>query len=137
MLELSNLNIWAIAVAWLISVALGSLWYSPIGFGKLWSKLSGVDIMKMPQNLANKAITAVMAASLVQVFVLAVVVKSLHAETVQNGLMIGLFLWAGLVAATAVGNNLYLRLSWKFWWLNTSFFLVAMSINGILLSVWH
>lgn len=137
MLELSNLNIWAIAVAWLISVVLGSFWYSPVGFGKLWSKLSGVDIMKMPQNLANKAIISVMAASLVQVFVLAVVVKSLHAETVQNGLMIGLFLWAGLVAATAVGNNLYLRLSWKFWWLNTSFFLVAMSINGILLSVWH
>ncbi len=46
MLELSNLNPIAIIVAWVISIALGSFWYSPAGFGKLWSKLSGVDIMK-------------------------------------------------------------------------------------------
>lgn len=115
MLELSNLNILAIGVAWVISVALGSLWHSPAGFGKLWSKLSGVDIMKIPKDEANRAIISVMVASLIQVAALAVAVKSLHAVTVQDGLVVGLFLWVGFTAATTVGNNLYSRLSWKFW----------------------
>ena len=105
MLELSNLNVLAIIVAWLISVVLGSFWYSPAGFGKLWSKLSGVDMMKMPKDLANKAILSVAVASLVQAVALAVAVKYFGADGVGDGLIIGLFLWVGFVAATTVGNN--------------------------------
>jgi len=74
--------------------------------------------------------------SLIQVIALAVVVNSLGAGNVVDGLTIGLLLWAGFTAATTVGNNLYSRLSWKFWWLNASFFLIVMPINAILLSVW-
>ncbi|HSX28446.1 MAG TPA: DUF1761 domain-containing protein [Candidatus Saccharimonadales bacterium] len=92
--------------------------------------------MKMPKNLANKAIVSVAIASLMQVIVLAIIVKSLHAKTVGDGLVAGLLLWAGFTAATTVGNNLYSRLSWKFWWLNASFFLIVMPINAVLLSVW-
>ena len=136
MLELSHLNIFAIIVAWLISIGVGSFWYSPAGFGKLWSKLSGVDMMKMPKDLANKAIASVAVSSLIQVVALAIAVKSFGSDTVLSGLVVGLFLWAGFTAATTVGNNLYSRLSWKFWWLNASFFLVVMPINAILLSIW-
>lgn len=136
MLELSGLNVFAIIVAWLISIGLGSFWYSPAGFGKLWSKLSGVDMMSMPKELAGKAIASVAVASLVQVIALAIVVNSLHADTVMEGLLVGLLVWAGFTAATTVGNNLYSRLSWKFWWLNASFFLIVMPVNAVLLSVW-
>jgi len=67
---------------------------------------------------------------------LAIAVKSFGAETLVDGLVVGLFLWVGFTAATTVGNNLYLRYSWKFWWLNASFFLITMPISGIILSVW-
>lgn len=136
MLELSNLNIIAIIVAWVFNVGLGAFWYSPAGFGRLWSKLSGVDMMKMPKDEANKAIISVALSALVQTIVLAIVINSLRVETVGNAILLGLVLWAGLTAATAVGNNLYSRLSWKFWWLNASFFLVVMVINSIFLSFW-
>ncbi len=136
MLEVSDLNILAIIVGWLVSVGLGSFWYSPAGFGKLWSKLSGVDMMKMPKDLAGKAIVSVAVSSLVQAIAMAVIIKSLHTETVADGLVIGLVLWAGFTAATTVGNNLYSRLSWKFWWLNSSFFLATMLVNALLFTVW-
>ena len=137
MLETSHLNVFAIIVAWLISVIVGSFWYSPAGFGKLWSKLSGVDMMKMPKDLANKAILAVAVSSLLQAVALAIAVKTFGSETILEGLVVGLFLWAGFTAATTVGNNLYSRLSWKFWWLNASFFLIVMPVNAIILSVWR
>ena len=137
MLDLSNLNPLAILATWLLSFTIGALWYSPAGFSKQWSKLSGVDMMKMPKDLANKAIMSVAVASLVQVLALAILVNSLGATSVVDGLTIGLLVWAGFTAATTVGNNLYSRLSWKFWWLNASFFLVVMPLNAVILSVWN
>ena len=94
-------------------------------------------MMNMPKNAANKAILSVAIASLVQVVAMAIVVKSLHADTLVEGLAIGLLIWAGFTAARTVGNNLYSRLSWMFWWLNASFFLVVMPITAVLLSVWR
>lgn len=136
MLDFSGLNYIAILAAWLINIVVGSFWYSPKGFGKQWSKLSGHDMMKIPKDEANKAIVAVAISAIVQTFVLAVVLHSLHATNVTEGLVAGLLLWVGLTAATTVGNNLYSRLSWKFWWINASFFLIIMIVNSIILAVW-
>lgn len=137
MIELSGINVLAIIVAWFINVTLGSFWYSPAGFGKLWSKLSGVDMMKMPKESANKAIISVAIASLVQTAVLAIIVSSLGVTEIGQAIILGLLLWVGFTAATTVGNNLYSRLSWKFWWLNASFFLIVIVLNTVLLSAWN
>lgn len=137
MLEFSGLNYWAVLVAWLVYVAVGSFWYSPAGFGKAWSKLSGVDIMKLPQSEANRAIMSVVASSLLQAIALAVLVHSLGATKFVDGLVIGLFTWLGFTALTTVGTTLYSRRSWKFLWLNASFFLVTMTVNAVILTVWQ
>lgn len=137
MIDVAGLNIWAIIVAWIVFCAVGSFWYSPKGFGKVWSKLSGVDIMKLPQTEANRAILYVVASSLVQAVTLAVVLNSVGVSNATEGLVAALVLWAGLVAATTIGTNFYARKTWKFWWLNASFFLVSMAINGVILGVWQ
>jgi len=137
MTDALDINIWAVLVAWLINIALGSLWYSPAGFGKLWSRLSGVDMMKMPKQAANKAIACVAVASFIHVFVLAVTIQALYVDGVADAVFTGFMLWLGLTAATTVANNLYLRLSWKFWWLNSSFFLVVMILNSVLFAAWQ
>jgi hypothetical protein len=124
-------------VAWLINVIVGSVWYSPAGFQKLWSKLSGVDMMKMPKDEANRAIGLVAVSALVQSIVLAVVIKSMHITTAAKGFEAGLLLWFGLTAVTTIGNTLYSRLSLKLWWLNASFFLAVMVVNSVILATWN
>jgi len=136
MIEFSSLNYLAIAAAWIFSVVLGSFWYSPAGFGKLWSALSGVDMMQTPKNETSKAIIFVVISSLLQAIALALVLNSLNVNGVGEGIIASLVLWFGFTALTTVGNTLYQRQSWKFWWLNASFFLVTMLVNGIILSVW-
>ena len=136
MIEFSGLNIWAILVAWIVSVVLGYFWYSPAGFGKLWSKLSGVDMMKTPKDEATRAIIFVVVSSLLQAFALGLILNSLKVNGAGEGIVASLVLWFGFTALTTVGNTLYQRQSWKFWWLNTSFFLVVMAVNGMILSVW-
>ncbi|MGB4957258.1 MAG: DUF1761 domain-containing protein [Candidatus Saccharimonas sp.] len=136
MLDFTNLNYFAISAAWVINIVIGGWWYSPAGFGKQWSRLSGVDMMKTPKQETNRAIMFVAVSSLLQAFALAVALNSLQVTTTQNGLVVALFLWFGFVAITTVGNTLYQRQSWKFLWLNASYFLVVMAINGMLLSLW-
>ena len=136
MLDFGGINIWAVAVTWLISVVIGAWWYSPAGFGKKWTKLTGVDHMKMSVKDANRTIAFIALSALVQVLVLAVVINSVDARTVQEGLVAGFVLWLCLAAST-VGHTLYSRLSWRLLWLNSSYFLLVMLINAVIFAVWR
>jgi Protein of unknown function (DUF1761) len=136
-MEFNDINIWAVMVAWLINMGIGALWYSPAGFAKPWSKHTGVDIMSIPTNEANRIISFVALSALVQALTLAVVLRSMDVVNAAEGLVAGVVLWFGLVAATTVGVTLYSRKSWKFLWLNSSYFLIVMSINSVILAVWR
>lgn len=136
MFTFEGLNYFAIIIAVVINAGLGSWWYSPAGFGRRWTKFTGVDLMKSPKEETNKAIMTVFFGAVVQAIVLAVVLKAIGATTIIEGLLAGLVLWLGFVAATSIGDDLYSRRGWKFWWLNASFFLVVMLVNGVLLAVW-
>ena len=137
MLDFSGLNYWAVLAAWFINMGLGSYWYSPAGFAKQWSRHTGVDLLKIPQQKASKIIGFVALSALVQAVTLAVIINSLQADSVAEGLIVGLFLWFGLTAATTVGVTLYSLKSWKFLWLNSSYFLIVMAVNCVILAVWR
>lgn len=136
MLELENLNYLAIVIATFTNVILGSWWYSPAGMGKKWSRMTGVDMMKIPKPETQRAIMAVFVGAIIQAVVLAITIKSFGASTAVEGLKVGLVLWAGFVGATSIGDALYSRRGWGFWLLNASFFLIVMLVNSVLLSVW-
>lgn len=136
MLELENLNYLAIVVATLINVVLGSWWYSPAGMGKKWSKVTGIDMMKSPKQETQRAILAVFVGAIVQAFVLSVAIKNFGASSALDGLVVGIVLWAGFVAATSLGDALYSRRGWGFWWLNASYFLIVMAVNSAIIATW-
>ena len=132
-----GVNIWAVLVAWIVNMAVGAFWYSPAGFAKPWEKHTGIDLLKIPEKQATTIISFVALSALVQAITLAVILNSLGVANAAEGLMVGLLLWLGLVTATTVGVTLYSLRSWKFLWLNSAYFLVVMSINSVLLSVWQ
>ena len=137
MLEIDGLNYWAVLVVWLINIMVGAFWYSPAAFGKEWKKHTGVDMMKIPKEKANKIISFVAVSGLVQAVVLAIVVNSLGATTAIDGLVAGVLLCAGFTAATTVGVTLYSMRSWRFWWINSSYFFLVMAVNSVILAIWQ
>lgn len=137
MLDVTGINYWAVLVVWVIYLAVGAWWYSTAGFAKLWTKYTGIDILKIPQDRATKIIGFVALSGLVQVLALAVVLHSLDVSSVLNGVVAGLVLWFGFTTATTVGVTLYGKRSWKFLWLNSSYFLVVMTIGSAILSAWR
>lgn len=136
MIEFEGLNYLAVVVAWLVNCAVGAFWYSPAGFAKQWAKLTGVDIMKIPQKEATNILMSVIVSGLVQALALGLVLNSLGVTKLADGLLAGLVLWLGFVTATTVGVTLYQRRSWSFLWLNSAYFLVVMGINSIILTLW-
>lgn len=137
MIDFTGIHYGAVLVAWIISMVIGGWWYSPAGFSSLWSRLSGVDIMKSPKKETSRALVFVAVSCLLQAFFLAVLLNSLRVQTAGEGIVAALVLWFGFTTLTTVGNTLYQRLSLKFWALNAAYFLVVMTINGALLAVWQ
>ena len=137
MLDVANVNYWAVLVVWLLYMAVGAWWYSTAGFAKQWTKYTGIDILKIPTKQANNIIAAVAGSSLLQAFVLAVLLKSLGVTTAVEGLIVAIVLWLGLVTATTVGVTLYSKRSWGFLWLNSAYFLVVMAVGSVILSIWR
>jgi len=137
MLELSGINIWAVLVVWVIYLIVGAYWYSPGGFAKLWTKYTGIDIMKIPTEKATKILISVTLSSLVQVLALAIILNSLNVETALQGFVAGIVLWLGFTTATTVGVTLYSQRSWKFLWLNSAYFLVTMGVGSIIFAIWQ
>ncbi len=136
MLEFSGINYVAVLVVWVIYMIVGAFWYSPSGFAKQWTKLTGIDIMKIPQKKATQIIAFVAGSALIQSLTLAVILYSLQVTQIMNGLFVAVVLWLGLVAATTVGTTLYSKRSWRFLWLNSSYFLLVMLIGATLLTAW-
>lgn len=136
MLEFSGINYWAVLVVWLLYMGVGAYWYSTKGFAKQWAKHTGVDLLKIPQDQATSIILSVAGSSLLQAFLLAAVLNTINVESVLSGVIIGITIWLGFTAATTVGVTLYSQKSWKFLWLNASYFLVVMTAASALYSAW-
>jgi hypothetical protein len=136
-LEFAGINYLAVFVVWVIYMAVGAYWYSTAGFAKQWTKHTGVDILKIPQQRATEILGYIVASCLLQVFTLAVVLRTMDINTLWNGVAVGIFLWLGFTAATTVGVTLYAKKSWKFLWLNSSYFLVVMVVGSAILAVWQ
>ncbi len=137
MLEFVGINYWAVAAVWVLYMIVGAFWYSPAGFAKQWTKYTGIDILKIPQDQATKILGFIVLSALVQALTLGVVIHSLQITTAVNGVIAGIVLWLGFTAATSVGVTLYSKRSWKFLWLNSSYFLVVMTIGSLILAIWR
>jgi len=125
---------WAVIAAAAIYMFLGAAWYSPAAFGKKWAKLSGRKMEDM--NGGNQGMAIMVVAALVQAFLLANLVRDVGAISMSDGLLLGLVLWLGFVAATSLGDVLFGGRPWKLWQLNNGYYLIVLLINGWLLAVW-
>jgi hypothetical protein len=98
-----QVNVWAVILAAVSSMVVGSIWYSKSVFGTTWGKLAKVDMSKTPKaSQMTVLLASTFVASLVMAYVLAHV--SYIANTffrndfLEDALMTGFWLWLGFVA---------------------------------------
>ena len=117
-------------VAALSGFALGSLWYSPLLFGKAWLRESGVDEARLAA--ANKPVIYGLALLLNLVaaiaFSMVIAPDASFFMAFHSGVGIGLF-WI----ATAFGVSYLFELkSFKLWAINAGYFLGLYTLFGLI-----
>ena len=129
-----DINWWAVLVAALLNMVLGSIWYRPEAFGKPWEKLTG---RKMGGDNANVGYGISAVGALLQAFIFVHFVRYAGDTTFWKGLVTGFWLWLGFVAVVMATNVAFEGRPWKLWKINAGYFLVVLLINGGLLAAWR
>ena len=136
MVFLSSVNLWAVIVASVWSIALGMFWYSPVGFGKRWMKLSGMKKGDMHGKGMAKTHVLMIVSTLIFSYVLAVFIQYSGASSFTEGMIAGFWVWLGFVATKSLGGVLWENKSWSLWLLNAGYDLLSLLVAGGILAVW-
>ena len=135
-------NYWAVIVATIASMVMGFVWYGPL-FGKAWIKEMGWTEEAMAAAKAKgmaKQYALMALGSLVMSFVLAhaVVFASSYMQVtgLSAGLQAGFWNWLGFIVPVTLSSVLWEGKSWKLWFLNIGYYLVALLVMGSILAIW-
>ena len=106
-----DINPWAVALATISTMAVGSLWYTPKVLGTLWMRLAGITPERMRTRSPVVPILVTLVVSLVTALVLAGCVDIAHAfyggSWFANSLITGLFLFVGFTAARMITHDAF------------------------------
>ena len=116
----------AALIAALVGMTIGGFWYSPIAFGRIWEKLTGID----EHAHAVRAFIVGLLSMVVISYGLAVCVDVFNAETFLSGALVGAFIWLAFVATATLGLVIWEGKKFTLYMINAGFYLIAFAVMG-------
>ncbi|APX01759.1 MULTISPECIES: DUF1761 domain-containing protein [Arthrobacter] len=105
-----EINIWAVLVATLSTMVVGSVWYTPKVFGNYWMRVAKVSPSGKAKD-AVKPILITLAVSFVSALVLAgsvaIAQEFYGGSFLGNSLITAVILWAGFTAARFITHDAF------------------------------
>ncbi len=133
-------NYIAVLLASIASMIVGSLWYSPLLFGNLWTKLQGFtkrDIEKVKNKGMKKLYLISFISNLIMAYVLAYFIGSVGISGFFDGAIIGFMAWIGFVATIMINRVLWENKPVELYLLNILYHLVSLIIMGGILGYFY
>lgn len=135
------INWWAVLLATLSTMVVGSIWYSKSVFGRVWMKLIGKTEKDMAKNGAVRPILTTLVVSFITAYVLAhVTFLSDHffgGSYLQNALATAFWMWLGFTAARVITHDAFEGRPMKLTWLTISHELVTFLVMGLVIGLVH
>jgi hypothetical protein len=138
------INYWAVLVCGVASMVLGSIWFGPL-FGKMWQQMTGMDTMdpvKRDEAMKGvwKSYILAFVAALVMAFVLdhsIIFAQSyLKVSGMSAAIQGAVWSWLGFVVPVTLAGVLWESRPWKFWVVNSSYYLIQLAIFALILVSW-
>lgn len=129
----------------IVQIIIGSVWYSPALFGKVWMKINGVANksaaeLKAMQKQMLPAYGLQFVATFITNFALVFMLSSLGVNNLVGLFLISTILWAGFIMPTQAGEVLWGNLSNKLklqkFLISTSYQLLTITIAAYIYSIW-
>jgi hypothetical protein len=130
----SQINWLSVIVANLAAFAIGSVWYSPVLFGKIWQK----EVNLSDEELKDTNMIMMFGVSFLLSFVAAVVLDMFLGRdaTWDYGLTAGLLVGVAWIATSIGTNYLYSRKSFRLFLIDAGYFAVFYPAMGVILGAW-
>ena len=125
----------ALILAAAANMMIGMLWYSPLLFGNTWMKLMGLTSERIKQQAAqmNKTYMISFIGAILEAAVLRLLIGYLPFSDISRGMILGFWLWLGMIAPVQLTEVLFGGKSVKLFALNTGYQLVAiLAMGGII-----
>lgn len=131
-----HFNHWSLLVSAVILWLLGATWYSPLLFAKPWTAIVGRPMGEKPKGVVHGMIASFVGDLLVA-FVLAHVVYWSGADGFAMGAFIGFLTWLGFMVAPLYPQRIYEGRPFKYFAINSGYWLTGLVVVGGLLSTWR
>ncbi len=127
-----------VIVCAIAAMVLGFAWYSPLLFGNMWMKLSGMTKEKIAKSKDKMPMIygTQLLAAIVEAWVLGMFIQFSGINGAINGAMVGLWAWLGFVATVGIADALYNEKDIKLVVINTGYQLAYLLIAGAILASW-
>jgi hypothetical protein len=132
---LGELNWWAVVVATIAWFAFSAIWYSIPPLSKAWANAAGVDTTGDGPPLALLFIPTLIG-YFVTTVVIGLLVAGVGAETVSDGIVLGVVLGIGFGMVGALVNQVYESKGSAYFLINGLNAVIAFAIVGAILAVW-
>lgn len=136
-----KINMMAIGVAVVAHFVLGFLWYTPL-FGKAWAREMGMDFNEKPKpSEMAKGMIAMLVGNFLMAWVFAhnmaawsFVPGANEGSPAVVAITAGMFTWLGFFLPNDIGIVTWERKSWKLFFINTGYHLVALILVAMILA---
>lgn len=130
-----EINIWAVALAMISSMIVGSIWYARPVFGDMWIKWARVDMKRKGNAMLPLIVTA--AVSLITAYVLAHVTylsnQFFDNTYLQDALTTAFWMWLGFTAARMITHDAFEGRPWNLTFLNIAHEFVTLMVMGLII----
>lgn len=130
--HLTDINLYAVLVAWIIHTASGLVWFQPRLFGKEWSKLTGKELKP-----AKNWIIPGFAGHLIMIMVLVIIIKLAGIHTGIGGLLTGLLCWIGFIVPMEIGELVWEKIPFRLFLIRIGNQFIGIGISGLILGAWQ
>lgn len=134
-----EINYWAVLLAMLSSMIVGSIWYTPKVFGTRWARLANVDMTGSARSAIWPIITTVLV-SFITAWVLAGA-SAIAWHFYEGSFFVGtivtaVLLWAGFTAARFITHDAFEGRPTALTTMNIGHELVTLVIMAVIIGVW-
>ncbi|HET6654858.1 MAG TPA: DUF1761 domain-containing protein [Gammaproteobacteria bacterium] len=136
-MDLANFSYVHALVAGVFGFVLGAIWYAPFTFGPLWLRYNGAALDTLASGGRLQRYLIALISSLVQAFVLAIVLAAATSEPELGiALVLGFLLWLGFTAAPSLADSLLSRRPMAGWAVDIGHRLLVTLGIAFVLGVW-
>lgn len=133
---LSQLNLVAVIVSAVIYFILGSIWYSPVMFGKTWAELQKIDMNNVNKGRLPVMLSITLILNLVVSIAIGILILKTGVDTFFGGVKLGL-LCAGAFVCTSIGITfLFENRPFRLFLIDAGYHTTGILIASIIIALW-